>query len=271
MIDRLRLALTDVDALTWPKGHDGRSRDDYVQVSEDLLAPKELGVRFVAGLYQSETEEREELSLGKVEGVMVIQNGSPSIYSLSVESDRGDADSRGSQVAITSGFLERIPLAELALRVTARCCLTRWQDAHYSVVPMPEEPLARMIEKATELSFVVRQIGALADDEPLPVREPPKPRLVDEDGIPWYRVIVTPDAVRRLNSSRLKRPRRLTTEFLGDVWRVYSAAKRAGIPTTDAVRELGLERTGRIPSRPTIQRWIKQAKEQYGGSSRAKD
>lgn len=254
MIDRYHVPVMKVDLVRSPT-----SAKDYVALGDDLLTPKEVGAIFEALIFQRETSERQEVCLGSLEGIALVREGVASIQELKINSmhtnEQGGAEPGPT---INSYFLERIPLWDVSLAIAAKCSLTRWQDAHYVIEPMSH------YAKMTGLAFaeiVMRGMDARRKGEPLPVRNPPKPVLIDDDGVPWYRVQVTTEPARVL--SRQKRTR-VTPDFLRDVWRVYGAAQDLGEPTTQAVRDWSEQRTGRVPSNPTIFRWIKSARELYG-------
>jgi hypothetical protein len=255
MIDRFRIAVLDVT--TTPERLTKAS--DYVAVGEDLLTPRYVAVEFSAAIYQRETPERLEVGLGRVRGLGTIREGVTSINQLEIHCIEEEG---GSPIAsINNRFLERLPMADLGLAVAARCSLTRWQDAHYVLEPVPTMPGMHRLE---QLQMVMRRLEALGNDEPRPVSTPPKPALIDAEGIPWFHVQVVKDPMRLL--SRQKRTR-VTPDFLHDVWTVYTSAREAGEPTTEAVREWADLRTGRIPSNPTIFRWIQKARALHGEES----
>ncbi len=241
----------------------GESTDPADWIPEaGLLVPRRLAATFGGNLWERETETREARCMGGFSGIALISNGAPSIHHFEITADR---DSH--QTPITSRFLERIPLTEIGLRVAARCALTRFQNAHYEVPLVVEDPfgvgkaLSRLTRALEGPLLGIRQMDARREDRPLPVDKPPAPVLIDAEGIPWYRVQVLEEAVRSL--SKRKRPR-ITDHFLGDVWAAYQTAREAGEPTTEAIRELGLTRTGKVPSDPTVFRWLKAARELHG-------
>ncbi|MEZ5184299.1 MAG: hypothetical protein R2720_01000 [Candidatus Nanopelagicales bacterium] len=177
----------------------------------------------------------------------------------SVDPDQPDPE----PVRISDEFLKRLSMTDLGLGIVAKCSLTRWQEGHYALEPAPRGLLDQTIIGETRL--YMRQVRSVFDDEPRPVRNPPKPVFTDPEGVPWYRVQVVQDVKRRLP---WRRNARITPEYLRDLWIVYRTARKAGEPTTEAVREWAEARTGRIPSNPTIFRWIKEAKALYGEGSK---
>ena len=233
--------------------------EEYVQIGEDLLTPKELAVVFEASIYQRETAERQEAIVGSLKGLAGLREGVATIHQLEIDCANLDSGGESPFATITNHFLERLPIADIALAVAAKCSLTRWQDAHYVLEPL--SPFEAMVPALTQMQFMMRRIEALGQDAPMPVRKPPKPVLIDGNGVPWYRVQVTEEPVRILSRQRRAR---VTPDFLRDVWRVYRTAQQVGEPTTQAVREWADLRTGRIPSNPTIFRWIKEARALYG-------
>ncbi len=249
MIDRFRVAVIQVSPVNPAVG-----RDDYVAIGDDLLAPRDMTVNFSAEFRSREAEERQEMSpIGTIHGIAVIREGVPWIYQVEIDCI---IDGATPDISITNHFLERLPMMDIGLAVAARCSLTRWQDAHYA-----QEEAFPLMAVADRLERTLRRLDAYRSDEPQPVTAPPKPVLIDDGGVPWYRVRVVRDPVRAL--SRQKRTR-VTPEFLRDVWTVYTSAREAGEPTTEAVREWADLRTGRLPSNPTIFRWIQKAKTLYG-------
>lgn len=248
MIDRFRVAVIQVSAMNPAHG-----RDDYVAIGDDLLAPRDMTVEFTAEIRQRETEERDGVPVGTIHGIGAIREGVTWIYQIEINCIIGGATP---DLSITNHFLERLPMMDIGLAVAARCSLTRWQEAHYAI----EESFSLMAA-VERLERALRRVDAYRNDEPRPVIDPPKPVLIDDDGVPWFRVQVVRDPMRAL--SRQKRTR-VTPEFLRDVWTVYQSAREAGEPTTEAVREWADLRTGRLPSNPTIFRWIQKAKTLYG-------
>jgi hypothetical protein len=189
----------------------------------------------------------------------VIRDGVAGIHHLEIDCLCDSEDGTAPLTTITSQFLERIPLTDIGLAVVARCSLTRWQEAHYVLEPAPSA-FGLFASSVSQVPWV-RRLQAVDRDEPMPIATPPKPVLIDGDGVPWYRLQVVSDASRLL--SRQKRAR-VTPDFLRDVWTVYRSAQEASQPTTQAVRDWADARTGRTPSNPTIFRWIKEARALYG-------
>lgn len=248
MTGRFRTVLFDVEPF-----HKIESEQGYLRVSDDFLAPRELPVNFAGRIYQPETPDRAEIRAGLVRGTSTIHNGVASIYTIDIESDP-----EGLALPITDHFLDHISMADIGFTIAARCSLTRWQEAHYVVDPIPRGALESALQNALGLPLVLRQLDTIAPDEPRPARVPAKPLLTDADGVPWYQVHVVRDPAHLL--SRRPRPR-ITPDFLRDLWTVYRATRAAGQPTTQTVREWAESRTGRAPSNPTIFRWIQKARE----------
>lgn len=253
--------------VVWEVTPDGERRgpEDYVPAGEDLLVPRAMGVAFVASIQSSSVPGDEDRQIGSIEGLATIENGVASIFEIKVSSimKSGDPDQPDPEpTRISDEFLKRVSMVDLGLGIVARCSLTRWQEAHYALEPAPRTWLD---EAFSEITLYMKQVRAIATDAPRPVRKPPKPVFTDADGIPWYEVQVIENVRRGLP---WRRNARITPEFLRDLWLVYGSARQAGEPTTEAVREWAEARTGRVPSNPTIFRWIKEARAMYGEGSK---
>lgn len=247
---------------------EGTALEDYMPAGEGLLVPRHMGVVFRASARQEDPMSGTFRTVAKIEGAATIENGVASIFGLNIDTllksaDPDEPDPEPQR--ISDEFLKRINMADLGFHLVARCSLTRWQEAHYSI-----EPLASWIEETglgalEQIPFFMRQTRAVFEDQPIPTRKPPKPVLMDGDGIPWYRVQVV-EKVRR--DLPWRRNARITPEFLRELWTVYSATRERGEPTTEAIRDWADLKTGRIPSNPTIFRWIKEARAMYGEESK---
>ena len=56
----------------------------------------------------------------------------------------------------------------------------------------------------------------------------------------------------------------MNDEFLHSVWLTYMNAKRRGERTTQAVAEWYVFNHGSVASEPSINRWIRKAKDRFG-------
>lgn len=227
---------------------DLQNREDYDQL-EEFLVPRSVDIQF-DGRLRKMTDSRRDIDVGSVSGVVSLRDRYPVITDLRLTSTRRDHP-------VNAHFASRVPFEEICFRVTARCSLTRWQEGHYVVVgPPPDNDL--------EAAFLLlnRQILEREKDNIMPVRQPPVPVIKGGDG-PWYRVQVA----EPLEALLYRQPRRRTVvndEFLNSVWRTYMNAKRRGERTTQAVAEWYVFNYGRAASEPSINRWIRKAKDRFG-------
>jgi hypothetical protein len=249
--------------------------EDYLEV-RGFLVPKSRKTPFYVDLRDPDADQWRELpeevarvlippeqlketgrwvrsdKAGEAEGFARITNGVPCIEKMNVHAP-----------SVTNYFLDRIPLTEVSLRVLALCSLTPWQDKHYEIRDPgdTEGPLLAdtWIQETSQLFRDQRE--AREADAPKPVREPPKPVLIDPDGTPWYPIQVVTEAARDL--SKHKRSR-VDDAFLAAVRSVYRKAREDGRSTTLAVAQWHERRTGKTPGNSTVHRWIRLAKDHYG-------
>lgn len=219
-------------------------REDYVPVGE-FLVPRDVEIQFEGGL--SHPIKTTHVDVGYVRGMVSVRDGNPTLTVVELTSIRRD-------YPINGHFAQRVPYEYICFRVTAMCSLTRSKDRHYVVVPPPRE-------SDLEADFL-RQILERAEDKPIPVRRPPRPVLQDNDDR-WYHIQVD-EPLRLLFEKRSRKRTLVSDEFLNSVWQAYMNAKERGEKTTQAVADWHAFNYGRAASTPTINRWIRQAKDRFG-------
>lgn len=226
---------------------DLRNRKDYDQL-EGFLVPRNLDIQFDGHLHRPDGSTR--IDVGRASGVVSLRDRNPVINDLRLISTRRDHP-------INAHFASRVPFEAICLRVTATCSLTRWQEGHYVVVAPPSD-------NDLEAAFLLlnRRIVEREQDKPLSVRQPPVPVITGDDG-PWYRVQVA-EPLQKLLYQQPRKRTLVNDEFLRWVWQTYMNAKRRGDRTTQAVAEWYVFNYGKEASEPSINRWIRQAKDRFG-------